>query len=72
MRGDLAAMYADLVHAQHGSYNALIDDGRHALVSATPELFVEWSGARAALPADEGHRPARRYARTRTRERRPS
>ncbi len=44
VRGDLTAMYADLVHAQQASYNALLDLGTTAVVSASPELFLEWAG----------------------------
>lgn len=40
---DPVALYAKLCHAQHGRYNALIDLGSHAVVSASPELFFEWS-----------------------------
>ncbi len=43
VRGDLGAMYADLVHAQHASYNALLDFGDFAVLSISPELFFEWS-----------------------------
>ena len=42
--GDPAALYARLALAQRGAYNALLDLGRHVVVSASPELFVEWRG----------------------------
>jgi para-aminobenzoate synthetase/4-amino-4-deoxychorismate lyase len=42
--GDLAQLYADLAWAQRGRYAAFLDLGRHVVASASPELFVEWSG----------------------------
>lgn len=39
--GDLAYLYADLAHAQQGSYNAYLDLGRFVLASASPELFFD-------------------------------
>jgi para-aminobenzoate synthetase / 4-amino-4-deoxychorismate lyase len=41
---DPLGLYADLVHGQRGAYNAYLDLGRYAVVSASPELFFEWSG----------------------------
>jgi para-aminobenzoate synthetase/4-amino-4-deoxychorismate lyase len=43
---DPAALYAALVLAQRGSYNAYLDLGRHVVACASPELFVEWLGDR--------------------------
>src|SRR5207253_1723755 len=42
--GDPEALYARLVHAQRGAYNAYLDLGRHVVASASPELFFEWVG----------------------------
>jgi para-aminobenzoate synthetase/4-amino-4-deoxychorismate lyase len=41
--GDLTALYADLAAAQRGRYAAYLDLGRCAVVSASPELFFEWT-----------------------------
>jgi para-aminobenzoate synthetase/4-amino-4-deoxychorismate lyase len=46
VEGDVSQLYADLVHAQGGSYNALIDTGRFVIASASPELFFETVGNR--------------------------
>jgi para-aminobenzoate synthetase/4-amino-4-deoxychorismate lyase len=42
--GDPHALYARLALAQRGAYNAYLDLGRHAVASASPELFFEWAG----------------------------
>ena len=44
--GDLGSLYADLLAAQGGGYHALLETGRHAVVSASPELFFRWDGRR--------------------------
>jgi len=41
-QGDPASLYRDLVNSQSCGYGALIDTGRFAVVSASPELFFEW------------------------------
>lgn len=41
--GDLTQLYADLALGQRGAHNALLDTGRFAVVSASPELFFEWT-----------------------------
>ena len=43
--GDPAALFADLVAAQRGSYSAYLDLGDVAVCSASPELFFEIDGA---------------------------
>jgi para-aminobenzoate synthetase / 4-amino-4-deoxychorismate lyase len=49
VRGDLTALYGDLVHAQGAGYNALLHldgfDGSDArsILSVSPELFLEWT-----------------------------
>jgi para-aminobenzoate synthetase/4-amino-4-deoxychorismate lyase len=47
MRGaapaDPIRQYAQLAHAQRGAYNAYLDIGSHVILSASPELFFEWS-----------------------------
>jgi para-aminobenzoate synthetase/4-amino-4-deoxychorismate lyase len=42
--GDLEALYADLACAQRGAYNAFLELGDHVVVSASPELFFDWTG----------------------------
>jgi para-aminobenzoate synthetase/4-amino-4-deoxychorismate lyase len=68
---DPERLYAQLAHAQCGAFNAYLDEGRHVLVSASPELFFEWSGdllrtrpmkgtaARGATPAEDRARAGR-------------
>src|SRR5919108_2832764 len=41
VRGELTELYADLALSQRGAYNAFLDLGRFAVVSASPELFFE-------------------------------
>ncbi|SCX39528.1 para-aminobenzoate synthetase / 4-amino-4-deoxychorismate lyase [Klenkia marina] len=43
---DPAALHAGLVRAQRCAYGALVDTGTHVVASASPELFLEWSGRR--------------------------
>jgi para-aminobenzoate synthetase / 4-amino-4-deoxychorismate lyase len=40
--GRAEGVYRDLVNSQSCGYGALIDTGRFAIVSASPELFFEW------------------------------
>ena len=42
--GDLEQLYADLAGAQRGPHAAYLDLGRHAVLSASPELFFRWRG----------------------------
>jgi para-aminobenzoate synthetase / 4-amino-4-deoxychorismate lyase len=44
--GDPTQLYARLALSQRGSYNAYVDEGRHVIASASPELFFEWTGSR--------------------------
>ena len=44
LTGEPSNLYAHLVHAQRGAYNAYLDLGRHVVASASPELFFEWTG----------------------------
>ncbi len=44
--GDLEQLYADLAHAQRGSWAAYLDIGSHVIASASPELFFDWTGDR--------------------------
>jgi para-aminobenzoate synthetase/4-amino-4-deoxychorismate lyase len=72
--GDLERLYADLAWAQAGPHAALLDLGRHAVLSASPELFFRWSGdglltrpmkgtaPRGATPADDEAARARLLA----------
>ena len=44
VRGDLTALYGDLVHAQGAAHNALLHlDGRSSIISISPELFLDWA-----------------------------
>ncbi len=40
--GEIDALYRDLSRAQSCGYGAMIDAGRWAIASASPELFFEW------------------------------
>jgi len=44
--GALEQLYADLAHAQRGSWAAYLDVGSHVVASASPELFFDWTGDR--------------------------
>jgi para-aminobenzoate synthetase / 4-amino-4-deoxychorismate lyase len=50
----LAGLYADLAHAQRGAHHALLDLGRHVVVSASPELFVRRVGDELTLRPMKG------------------
>ena len=41
--GDDRGLYADLVRAQRGEHNAYVDFGTGAVLSASPELFLDWA-----------------------------
>ena len=43
--GDAFQLYRDLALAQRGAYGAYLDIGRHAIVSASPELFYAQEGS---------------------------
>ena len=64
LAGDDRAFYADLALGQRGSFNAYLDLGRFAVVSASPELFFETSGRAVRMrpmkgTARRGDTPAR-------------
>ncbi|SDE60511.1 chorismate-binding protein [Auraticoccus monumenti] len=42
--GDLLQLYADLARRQRGAHHAYLDLGDHVVASASPELFLRWSG----------------------------
>jgi para-aminobenzoate synthetase / 4-amino-4-deoxychorismate lyase len=44
--GDLHALYRQLLTAQQPSYGALIEVDGTVIVSASPELFIDWDGER--------------------------
>lgn len=44
--GDPAALYGRIAHAQRGGFGALLQTGRWAIASASPELFFEWAQGR--------------------------
>ncbi|WP_433379657.1 aminodeoxychorismate synthase component I [Actinoplanes sp. CA-142083] len=43
---DPLLLYGVLAQAQRAAHNAYLDTGRFAVASASPELFLEWSGDR--------------------------
>ncbi|MFI5891086.1 aminodeoxychorismate synthase component I [Actinoplanes sp. NPDC051513] len=43
---DPLLLYGALARAQRAAHNAYLDTGRFAVASASPELFLEWSGDR--------------------------
>lgn len=55
--GDLEQLYADLACGQQGAHNAYLDLGRHAIASASPELFFSWSGDRVLTRPMKGTAP---------------
>ena len=55
--GDLAAFYADLAARQRGAHNGFVDTGRFAVLSASPELFVEWRGDEVVMRPMKGTAP---------------
>ncbi len=57
VRGELAELYADVVHAQHAAYNACLDFGDVAVLSASPELFFEWAPPRLRCVPMKGTAP---------------
>jgi para-aminobenzoate synthetase/4-amino-4-deoxychorismate lyase len=52
--GDLRQLYADLALGQRGAHNAYLDLGRFVVASASPELFVEWTGNRVRMRPMKG------------------
>jgi len=44
VRGDPFALYAHLARAQAGAHNAYLQLGSHSILSASPELFLDWDG----------------------------
>jgi len=54
VRGDLDALYADLVRAQRGAYGAMLDIGGHVILSASPELFFRTEGSRITVRPMKG------------------
>lgn len=65
---DPLALYRDLALGQRGAYNAYLDIGRHAIASASPELFFELAGDQLVLRPMKGTAPrGRTLAEDRTR-----
>lgn len=52
--GDPATLYAKLAQAQRGRFHAQLDCGRHVVLSASPELFVEVRGRTARMSPMKG------------------
>ena len=55
--GDPRAVFADLVAAQRGDWNAYVDLGTHAICSASPELFFSLDGGRIECRPMKGTMP---------------
>jgi para-aminobenzoate synthetase/4-amino-4-deoxychorismate lyase len=55
--GDPWGLFVDLANAQRGGYAAFIDLGRHAICSASPELFVQIDGDRVFSKPMKGTAP---------------
>lgn len=55
--GDPWGLFVDLANAQRGGYAAFIDLGRHAICSASPELFVQIDGDRVVSKPMKGTAP---------------
>jgi para-aminobenzoate synthetase/4-amino-4-deoxychorismate lyase len=62
VHGDLGHLYADLARAQRTSHAALLDLGRHVVLSASPELFFEWTPDRLLTRPMKGTAPRGRTA----------
>ena len=61
VEGDLQSVYADLLEAQRGEYQAFLNTGDHAVVSASPELFFRWDGRRIENRPMKGTMPRGRW-----------
>jgi para-aminobenzoate synthetase/4-amino-4-deoxychorismate lyase len=59
--GDLDSWYADLARAQGGAYCAALDTGRYRVLSASPELFFEWTGGILTTRPMKGTAPRGRF-----------
>ncbi len=57
VQGELVELYADLVLAQRGAYNAYVDLGRFVVASASPELFFELHGGQVRMRPMKGTAP---------------
>ncbi len=44
LEGDPFSLYASMARAQRGAYNVLLEFGDLGVISASPELFLEWDG----------------------------
>jgi para-aminobenzoate synthetase/4-amino-4-deoxychorismate lyase len=55
--GDPLALLGDVDAAQRGAWGAYVDTGRHALVSASPELFFALNGGRIECRPMKGTAP---------------
>jgi para-aminobenzoate synthetase / 4-amino-4-deoxychorismate lyase len=55
--GDALALLRDLDGAQDGPWGAYVDDGRHAICSASPELFFRIEGDRVTCRPMKGTAP---------------
>ncbi|MDQ4118811.1 MAG: chorismate-binding protein, partial [Actinomycetota bacterium] len=51
---DLDAVHRDLALGQRGAHHALLDTGRFAVISASPELFLETDGDRITMRPMKG------------------
>jgi para-aminobenzoate synthetase / 4-amino-4-deoxychorismate lyase len=59
--GDLEQLYADLAVRQRASHCAYLDLGRYVVASASPELFLEWTGDQLLTRPMKGTAPRGRW-----------
>ncbi len=57
VEGELPDLYADLAVRQRSAYAAYVDTGTHAVLSASPELFFEWTGGQLLTRPMKGTAP---------------
>lgn len=57
LRGDAQAWYRDLAVSQSGAFNAYLDLGESAVVSASPERFFRWTDTELLCSPMKGTRP---------------
>lgn len=61
VEGDLRSFYRRLAEGQRGGHNALLETGRWAVVSASPEMFFRWDGRRVETRPMKGTMPRGRW-----------
>jgi para-aminobenzoate synthetase/4-amino-4-deoxychorismate lyase len=61
LEGDPRGLYRDLCYAQRGAFAGYLDLGRYRVLSASPELFVEWTDGRVVTRPMKGTAPRGRW-----------